>query len=395
MRGRPILLVLGTLALAAGAALVVFQLQAPAPTAVEVVAKVDSQAVLVMARPVKSRSLLRPDDLAWKAIAIAAVPTGAYPRGTATEGDFAGAVVRKDLPAGAVLTAEDVVKAGEPGFLPAVLNDGMRATSIAVGLAEGASGLIVPGDHVDVVLIQNFTEAGVELSHRSVGETVLSDLRVIAIDQRTTTDAKPKGPEPAAGTAAAAAAATAAAVEPRIAKTVTLEVTVHQAEVLDGRPAAWQDPAHAARCRRGESTGGSLARRAAAHCGATYLGGRRLAGARRAGSRPPHAHDRQLAGAAAFAAAQRRGQGLSRPDHRKPLLRRHGQDCDRLRDADGGTARPGANRAGADHTGSDASHHAGPGDCRAGSGRHARQRHARQGRHVTMNAASELGQWTP
>ena len=103
MRGRPILLVLGTLALVAGAALVVFQLQAPAPT-VEVVAKVDSQAVLVMARPVKSRALLRPDDLAWKAIAMAAVPTGAYLRGTATEGDFAGAVVRKDLPAGAILT---------------------------------------------------------------------------------------------------------------------------------------------------------------------------------------------------------------------------------------------------------------------------------------------------
>ena len=108
----------------------------------------------------------------------------------------------------------------------------MRATSIAVGLAEGASGLIVPGDHVDVVLIQHFAEAGVELSHRSVGETVLSNLRVIAIDQKTTTDAKPKGPEPAAGTAAAAAIATAAAVEPRIAKTVTLEVTVRQAEVL-------------------------------------------------------------------------------------------------------------------------------------------------------------------
>jgi pilus assembly protein CpaB len=231
MRGRPILLVLGTLALVAGAALVVFQLQAPAP-AVEVVAKVESQAVLVMARSVKARTLLRPDDLAWRPIAMAAVPTGSYLRGTATEGDFAGAVVRKDLAVGAILTAEQVVRAGEPGFLPAVLNDGMRATSIAVGLAEGASGLIVPGDHVDVVLIQNFAEAGVELSHRSVGETVLSDLRVIAIDQKTTTDTKPRGPEPAAGTAAAAAAATAAAVEPRIAKTVTLEVTVRQAEVL-------------------------------------------------------------------------------------------------------------------------------------------------------------------
>ena len=231
MRGRPILLVLGTLALVAGAALVIFQLQAPTPPT-EVVAKVDSQAVLVMARPVKARTLLRPDDLAWKAIALLAVPTGAYQRGTATESDFAGAVVRKDLPAGDILTAEQVVKAGEPGFLPAVLNDGMRATSIAVGLAEGASGLIVPGDHVDVVLIQNFAEAGVQLSHRSVGETVLSDLRVIAIDQKTTTDAKPRTGDVAGTAAAAAAAATAAAVEPRIAKTVTLEVTVRQAEVL-------------------------------------------------------------------------------------------------------------------------------------------------------------------
>ncbi|MEA2801842.1 MAG: pilus assembly protein CpaB [Rhodospirillaceae bacterium] len=232
MRGRPILLVLGTLALVAGAALVVLQLQTPAPPA-EVVAKADSQAVLVMVRPVKARTLLRPDDLGWKAIAIAAVPTGAYVRGTATEGDFAGAVVRNDLQLGDILTANQVVKAGEPGFLPAVLSEGMRATSIAVGLAEGASGLIVPGDRVDVVLIQNFTEAGVELSHRSVGETVLSNLRVIAIDQKTATDGKPRAGEPGMSAAAvAAAAATAAAVEPRIAKTVTLEVTVRQAEVL-------------------------------------------------------------------------------------------------------------------------------------------------------------------
>ena len=249
MRGRPILLVLGTLALVAGAALVIFQLQAPTPPT-EVVAKIDSQAVLVMTRSVKSRTLLRPDDLAWKAIALLAVPTGAYQRGTATEGDFAGAVVRKDLPAGDILTAEQVVKAGEPGFLPAVLNDGMRATSIAVGLAEGASGLIVPGDHVDVVLIQNFAEAGVQLSHRSVGETVLSDLRVIAIDQKTTTDAKPKdrGCRRYCGRRCCRCHGS----RRRAAHCQDRHPRSHRpsGRSADGRPAAWQDSAHLARRRR-------------------------------------------------------------------------------------------------------------------------------------------------
>ncbi|HZQ02311.1 MAG TPA: Flp pilus assembly protein CpaB, partial [Reyranella sp.] len=78
-----------------------------------------------------------------------------------------------------------------------------------------------PGDHVDVVLIQNFNDHELELGHRSVGETVLTNLRVIAIDQTVISD-RQRSVDPKTG----------AMVEPRIAKTVTLEVAPLQAEAL-------------------------------------------------------------------------------------------------------------------------------------------------------------------
>jgi pilus assembly protein CpaB len=171
-----------------------------------------------MTRTVKARTLLRPDDLGWTMLPPAEVPTGAYRRGQAAQADFAGAVVRGDLRPGDVLTADRVVKSSEPGFLPAVLGDDKRAMSIAVNPSEGAAGLIVPGDHVDVVLTQNLAEAGVPVSRRSVGETVLSDLRVIAVDQNTANEPRPRANE--------------ARGEQRQGRTVTLEVSVRPAETL-------------------------------------------------------------------------------------------------------------------------------------------------------------------
>jgi pilus assembly protein CpaB len=96
----------------------------------------------------------------------------------------------------------------------------MRATSIAVNPAEGGAGLIAAGDRVDVILTQTFTDEKLSRSRRSVGETILTNLRVIAIDQTTNLPARGGELRPAV------------TLEPRLPKTVTLEVTAHQAEML-------------------------------------------------------------------------------------------------------------------------------------------------------------------
>ncbi len=223
MFDRRILLALGIIALVAGVALAGYWLRIPsnAPVQTSATARVESQIVLVAARPLKERALLRQDDVSWRTLPAADVGIGAYVRGSATPAELAGAVVRRDVKTGEVLRAEDIVRPNEAGFLANVLGSGMRAVAIAVGPAEGAAGLIVPGDRVDVVLIQNFSDQDVQLAHRSVGETVLSNLRVIAIDQTIVPDSRTRGIETRPG-----------APEGHIAKTVTLEVSPSQAEVL-------------------------------------------------------------------------------------------------------------------------------------------------------------------
>jgi pilus assembly protein CpaB len=215
MIGRRILMVLGLVALVAGVILTVVWLRTPGPSHQQrAAAEPDRQAVLALARPVKARSLLRVDDLTWRMLPPQDVPLGAYVRSAAPLSDYAGAVVRRNMVPGDIVRAEDIVKPKESGFLAAVLGKGMRAVAIPVGPTEGGAGLIVPGDRVDVVLTQIFADAP-RPSQRSVGETVMRDLRVIATDQSVVADLKRAlGPNEA------------------IARTVTLEATQPQAEAL-------------------------------------------------------------------------------------------------------------------------------------------------------------------
>jgi pilus assembly protein CpaB len=122
-----------------------------------------------------------------------------------------GAVVRKRIATGEPLTDGAVVKPGERGFLAAVLEPGMRAVSVPITPASSNSGLIFPGDRVDLILTQSLIESESEGSVRRVSETVLNDIRIIAMGTETSDD-------PEAGQAHEKA------------KTATLEVTPSQAE---------------------------------------------------------------------------------------------------------------------------------------------------------------------
>ena len=75
----------------------------------------------------------------------------------------------------------DVTRSRERGFLSAVLCPGTRAVSIGVDQVSGVAGLIWPGDQVDVILTQEFTPA--DRGRIVTSETILTDVRVIAVDQ--------------------------------------------------------------------------------------------------------------------------------------------------------------------------------------------------------------------
>lgn len=218
---RKLLLVLGFVTLVAGIGLVALWLRtAPSPFIAQPAPQ--PQAMLVAARTLPAGTLLGADDIRWSTVPVAGVPVGSFVRGQATESSVTGTATRRELQADHALLADQLIRPTDPGFLPAVLGPGMRAISIAVEPAEGGAGLIAPGDKVDVILTQAFTDPSVDESYRSVGETVLRNLRVIAIDQ--TTNFGDKAP-PSGGRLGATA-------ESRLPKTITLEVGMQQAEVL-------------------------------------------------------------------------------------------------------------------------------------------------------------------
>ena len=137
-----------------------------------------------------------------------------------TRVELRGALLRRYLDAGVAVVRGDVLRPRDRGFLAAVLRPGTRAIAIAVGVdaVTGAAGLIWPGDQVDLILTQEMDAASTPVSGCVVGETVLTNVRVIAVDQHFTQGAS------------AGLVATGGNNQRSVARTVTLEVQPDQAE---------------------------------------------------------------------------------------------------------------------------------------------------------------------
>ena len=103
-----------------------------------------------------------------------------------------GHVVRKPLAAGDPLTRPGLIGPRQRGFLAAVLKPGMRAITIRLGAGTRHSGLVDPGDHVDVVLTARSVSGSGQQTVLS--RTILEDARVLAID-RLIGKAAPGSPE--------------------------------------------------------------------------------------------------------------------------------------------------------------------------------------------------------
>ena len=128
---------------------------------------------------------------------------------------FIGGVVRTSIQAGEAITMRKVVRAGESGYLAVLLAPGKRAAAIPVSVDSGAGGFILPGDRVDVLLTRKL-ETG-KPNSLFVSQTILRNMKVLAIDQTTQPDKD------------------AAAV---IGATATIEVDASEAETLAAAKAA-------------------------------------------------------------------------------------------------------------------------------------------------------------
>ena len=95
--------------------------------------------------------------------------------------ELAGAIARAPMQPGDPIYARNLVKAGEGGVLASILSPGMRAASTRIKEETGAGKLILPNDHVDVLLTMRKRGRGGGEDH--VSETLFRNVRVLAIGQ--------------------------------------------------------------------------------------------------------------------------------------------------------------------------------------------------------------------
>ena len=174
-----------------------------------------SKTILVVRRALNRGQILTAADLIWRPWPEGGVDPAFVQVGTRTPESFAGFVVRTPMAPGEPVTDAKIVSPEGRGYLAAALQPGMRAISLPITPTTGAAGFILPGDHVDILITfvvpgtRPVSSTSTSFEHRA-SETVLEDIRVIAIDQKL--DSK--------------------AGETIIAKTATLEVTPKQSQVI-------------------------------------------------------------------------------------------------------------------------------------------------------------------
>ena len=140
--------------------------------------------VLVANAAVPAGTILTAEHLRWQAWPAEAPVTGYLTEANTQMAKVTGAVVRTSLAAGEPLSPDRIAFPGDRSFLAAVLRPGYRAVTVNVSASTGVGGFVLPGDHVDLVLSRTL-ETTSATQKRVVGETVLTDVRVLGVDQRS------------------------------------------------------------------------------------------------------------------------------------------------------------------------------------------------------------------
>ena len=152
-------------------------------------------------------AMLGPDD-----ITLTPMPGDAPPAQTFTNpGDLIGRVISAPMVPGQAFVSTLLAPKGTLAGLEAIVPAGMRAVTVDVTESGAMSGLLAPGARVDVVV----TNINREDQSRSVTRTIVQNLTVAAVGQRLS-PTKTEGEK-----------------EVPVARTVTLLVTPHDAQMLD------------------------------------------------------------------------------------------------------------------------------------------------------------------
>ena len=166
--------------------------------------------VLVAKTALPAGTLIKESQLRWQAWPSSGLSSVYMKEGDIEPESLEGTVVRFGIAIGEPISEARVVRPGDHGFLAAVLRPGFRAVTVPVNATTGLAGFVLPGDSVDLILSHQLEQKGEDGRKLRASETVLTDIRVLAIDQSTNDQAEEASPV----------------------KTVTLEVKPKQVEMV-------------------------------------------------------------------------------------------------------------------------------------------------------------------
>jgi len=196
---------------AAGAGFMAFRLvmdnQSPAQPVVMASPVIVSKSVLVAAKDIPLGKKVRAADFTWREWPENTVPEGAITKNDepAAGKSFVGTIARGHIFSGEPIRSERLINT-DKGYMAAILPKGKRAIAVRVEQETSAGGFILPGDKVDVILTREIDDENL------VADTILQNIRVLAIDSTTAGEKETKNLSPK--------------------RTATLELSSGQSEII-------------------------------------------------------------------------------------------------------------------------------------------------------------------
>lgn len=185
------LVVLGIAVAAGGLAAILAGSYESGPAPPPQVVQVPTTEILVAKNDIGMGTTLSAQDIEWQPWPESAAQNPAFIRKNErpdAQQKFVGAIVRVPMAQGEPVRENKLILGKNSGYMAAILPSGMRAYATEVSPETGVAGFILPNDRVDVLLTPKHdrTEeegAGKRELEYYAAETILTDVRVLAIDQ--------------------------------------------------------------------------------------------------------------------------------------------------------------------------------------------------------------------
>jgi len=211
------MIILGVaVAAAIGAGYIARNMSAPPPPQQVVVdagprqPTIDLTEVLVLNKDLPMGAAIE-DELSWQAWPSDATNENFITKDKEPEAleQLKGSVARLAMYEGEPLRRSKLIGAGQ-SFMSAILPSGKRAIATQIAADTSAGGFILPNDYVDVIMTRRSEAQGA--GEGFVTETILKNIRVLAIDQAIQEDEEGR--------------------KVKVGETATLELTPQQAEII-------------------------------------------------------------------------------------------------------------------------------------------------------------------